>query len=158
MSDQNEVFTPLSPQEFRQALLQFHLDQERFHSQVASEHGKWLLASLLLVNGGGLLGLFSIAEKEALAPLNAAAAVLVAGLVLGLLTGFLTWLNWLLLASSYEQISNTRILVVEQEWFKDVRKSTRLGIKLALWSSMIAGFGSALCIPIAAYLVMIRPT
>lgn len=143
--------------EMRSAWLSYFLEKERFHSQIAADYGKWLLASILLLHGGGLLGIFSIAEKANLDSLIGAATALIAGLMLGLLAGFITWLNWLLLASSYEQIADHRVLASEEASFPDAKRSTQIGIVLTFWSSMIIGFASALFLPIAAWLVINRP-
>lgn len=155
-NDEAQPFRGLAPLEFRAVYLNYFLEKERFHNQIAADYGKWLLASLIVLHGGGLLGLFSLAEKSNFDFLTGAGAALVIGLVLGLLAGFVTWLNWLFLASSYMQIIDHKILVNEEAWFSTVKSSTRRGVAVSFWLSLFLGVASAASLPIAAFLVMHR--
>lgn len=150
-------FVGLSVLEYRSVYLSYLLDKEKFSFQIAADYGKWLLASLILLHGGGLLGLFSMAARADLDPLIKPAIAMVMGLFLGLVSGFLTWLNWLFLASSYEQVSNHAVLYSESAKLGTVRRGTTIGIKYSFWASILVGLLSAFLLPIAACLVIFGP-
>jgi hypothetical protein len=76
-----------------------HREQWQVATQIAGDYGKWLVASLTLVHGGALYGLASNTLYRP-SVLGQALWWFVFGLILSLLSGFVAWINWYLLAQS----------------------------------------------------------
>jgi hypothetical protein len=76
--------------EVAKARYDFHVAESQAAQRYQAELAKWLLASLVLVNGGALVLLAN--EKDHAAAASAAPAFIV-GIVAAILCGFLGWLN-----------------------------------------------------------------
>lgn len=129
--------------EARRLLYHEYQETKRAAFQLQGDYGKWLIASLLLVHGAGVLFLV---QNEKLPP----AVVLsifwwpIAGLMLALVCGFITWINWGLNAQLYGPIKASMIYN-DEDWPKfDPGTSTWIG-RTFRWS-IAAGLLSALCI------------
>lgn len=73
-------------------LIDYHLARQNAAQAYNADMAKWILASLILINGGPFLLLSKDIKNYAVA-LQAAAGWFVAGLALAVLCGFLAWLN-----------------------------------------------------------------
>lgn len=73
-------------------ILDYHLARQNAAQAYNGDMAKWILASLILVNGGPFLLLSKEVAGYALA-LKSASCWFVAGLALAVLCGFLAWLN-----------------------------------------------------------------
>jgi hypothetical protein len=129
---------------------------ERACFAIAADYGKWLIASLLLINGGALFGLFglvgSLAEHgkwEIIASVAAAAWWFVAGLVLALLCGFTTWLNWSLNAHAFNQWAKPAMLWDRTQWPQENVDAGRL-VAATYWASLITGWSSIVALVFGA--------
>jgi len=76
--------------EVAKARYEFHVSESQAAQRYQNELAKWLLASLILVNGGGLV---LLANSKDAARLQHAAPAFVVGIVTAILCGFLAWLN-----------------------------------------------------------------
>jgi hypothetical protein len=76
--------------EVAKARYEFHVAESQAAQRYQNELAKWLLASLILVNGGGLVLLAN--SKEA-ARLHDVPPAFIVGIVAAVLCGFLAWLN-----------------------------------------------------------------
>jgi len=73
-------------------LIDYHLARQNAAQTYNADMAKWILASLILINGGPFLLLTKETRNYAVA-LQAAAGWFVVGLALAVLCGFLAWLN-----------------------------------------------------------------
>jgi hypothetical protein len=131
-----------------------HKEMHRATFEVQAQWGRWLLASLLLIHGGALFGLFSFLSALA----NKPAALVqyqytiwwfVSGILFTLCAGFVTWLNWSMHCANYESWAHKPMLWDPEEWVGDTIYST--GLDVTNWLAMIFGIVSALCIVGGAY-------
>lgn len=129
-------------------------DMQRATFDVASQWGRWLLASLLLIHGGALFGLFTFLSSLAGKP---AALVqyqwtvwwFVTGIILTLASGLSAWINWTMHSDNYEGWANKPMLWDPDEWVGDSRHTW--GLDLTNWASIVLGVFAALCIIGGAY-------
>ncbi len=131
-------------------------ESQRAVFELQAHYGKWLITTLSLIHAGGLFGLFALLDRvvddpNAIGVVAAPAWALIAGLLLSLLTGFVTWLNWTYLFEHYSQNAPLQMLWDEDYTFPKLE--TARGILITYWLSMIFGFSSAACIPVAAFLL-----
>lgn len=119
--------------------------------QLQGDYGKWLVASLLLIHGATIAFL---AQNERLA-----SAVLplvfwchVIGLLLALICGFVTWVNWSLHASAYEEVTPYMLDGTMDNWPKFEARDF-FWIKPTFWIAIVAGLGSAACILVSAIVI-----
>jgi hypothetical protein len=128
----------------------FHREQWHAASQIQSEYGKWLNASLTLIHAGALYGL---ASNEAFRPFLGRGIIwyFVAGLISSLLSGLAAWVNWGLLAHFSGVYSDPRVIVAD-EWPTPNPRITS-GIRWTYWLSIALGLGSTLCIVLGAWAI-----
>ncbi len=129
-------------------------EMQRATFDVASQWGRWLLASLLLIHGGALFGLFTflsdLAEKpEALSKYQWTVYWFVAGLILTLLSGFMAWINWSMHSDNYDAWANKQMLWDPEQWTGQSRHTW--GLDVTNWGAIIFGLFSGLCIAGGAY-------
>jgi len=132
-------------------------EMQRATFDLAGQYGRWLLASLLLVHGGALFGLFTflsdLADKpEALARYQWTVWWFVAGLILTLFSGLCTWINWSMHSDNFDAWANKPMLWDPRQWTGDARHTW--GITVSFWASLILGVSSALCIIGGAYFIL----
>lgn len=102
--------------------------------------GKWMLGSLLVVNGGALVAIAN--ADEAAAKLFAAGGIwFVAGLIAALLSGLFAWLNASVAADVYDDIANPWVLVSRASWPVVSRRASK-AITATTILSFVAGFVS----------------
>ena len=96
---------------------QIALDQMKHCISTQADYGKWMLASLLAVNGGGLIAI-SQAGGHAPKLFEASGLFLFMGAIFALVGGGLTWLNFTYAASSYLQmvVNSDSIEVKKAQW------------------------------------------
>lgn len=76
--------------EVAKARYEFHLSEPQAAQRYQNELAKWLLASLVLANGGALVLLANSKDADRL---HHAAPAFVIGIVTAILCGFMAWLN-----------------------------------------------------------------
>ncbi len=161
MTDANANTPPVQPKQFMKSRAEVaeivykdYKEMQRVTFDVASHLGKWLLASLLLIHGGALFGLFTflseLADKpEVLARYELTVRWFVAGLMLTLFAGLCTWLNWSMHSENYDAWANKEMLWDPDRW---VGQSVHTwGVTASYWSALILGVLSSLCIVGGAY-------
>lgn len=124
-------------------------EMQRATFDIAAQWGRWLLASLLLIHGGALFGLFSFLTDMSD---NPAALRLYAGtvwwFVIGLLftlgSGLSAWANWSMHSDNYEGWASPDMLWDPAKWMGDTRHG--IWINVTYWSSVACGAASAACI------------
>ena len=129
-------------------------EMQRATFDLAGQLGKWLLASLLLIHGGALFGLFTflseLADKpDALSRYQWTVAWFVSGLMLTLFAGLCTWANWSMHSDNYDGWANKPMLWDPEEWIGATRHTW--GINFFYWAALLLGVLSALCIAGGAY-------
>lgn len=147
----------LADKEYRVVVFQSWKEQQRHTAELAAAYGRWLVASIVVIHAGALFSMFSFLSGYADTPTvitGYAAPVwcFVAGLVLALMAGLTTWLNWSLHSASFAHQANFKMLVNPEEWLNDgIHKR---GIWWTYWLSLLFGIASATLIPIAAALIL----
>lgn len=141
-------------QEAAEIVYRDHKEMQRATFDAAAQWGRWLLASLLLIHGGALFGLFtflsSLAGKpEALAQYQWTVWWFVAGIILTLASGLAVWLNWSMHSDNHDGWANKAMLWDPDQWVGETRHDRRIDI--AYWLAIILGIASALCIVGGAY-------
>lgn len=120
-----------------------------------SEYGKWLIASMLAVHGGGIYTLMSLRQifpPERGHDLIFAAMFNVAGIVLIMLAGFLAWLNFQIAEMQIGRWINPAMLYDTEQWPKEDGQSDRW-VNFTLYAAAATGIGSWLCFIGAAAMV-----
>jgi hypothetical protein len=110
--------------------------------------GKWMLASLLVVNGGALVAIAN-ADDAAAKLFMAGGAWFVAGMVAALISGFFGWANAAIAAEMYDDASTPWALVSRANW---PTLSSRMGKAITATTalSVLTGFGSVACFTVGA--------
>lgn len=138
--------TELHPLQIEARRLLYHEYQEskRAAFQLQGDYGRWLIASLLLVHGGGVLFLV---QNERLSETVVLAIFWwpITGLMLALFCGFSTWINWSLHAGLYASSINPSMIYSDEAWPK-FNDNTNAWIGRTHWLSITTGLCSALCI------------
>ncbi|WP_413709837.1 hypothetical protein [Rhizobium sp. Rhizsp82] len=129
-------------------------EMQRATFDVAAQWGRWLLASLLLVHGGALFGLFTFlsdlaGKPDALAQYQWTVWWFVAGIILTLASGMAAWLNWSMHSENYDSWANKAMLWDPEQWVGESRYIRALDV--TNWAAIILGVLSALCIVGGAY-------
>jgi hypothetical protein len=137
-------------------------ERERVTFNTSTEYGRWLISSLLLVNGGALAGLFSYLDGLAQDPTtlaNFAAPVwcFIVGIVFALSSGFSAWFNWSLHSHNYRLSARYDMLWDPTKWADEPRYSKaiswtyRLGIAFGV-ASLASGLTGAAMVLHAPFL------
>lgn len=110
--------------------------------------GKWMLASLLVVNGGALVAIAN-ADEVAGKLFEAGGAWFVAGMVAALISGFFGWANAAIAAEMYDAAATPWALVNRASW---PVLSPRMGHAITATTvlSVIIGFVSVACFTVGA--------
>lgn len=129
-------------------------EMQRATFDVAAQWGRWLLASLLLIHGGALFGLFTFlsdlaAKPEALAKYQWTVWWFVGGIILTLASGMMAWLNWSMHSDDYDNLANKAMLWDPDQWV-GTQKHTA-GITVTNYLAIGFGLLAALCIVGGAY-------
>lgn len=90
------------------------LVERSFEAQVA--WGRWLVASLLLVNGGAIV---TIVQSGARASelMSLSGIFFASGIVLAFICGFCAWINFYLNLNVYSSFADPKVLRSQEEWF-----------------------------------------
>lgn len=129
-------------------------EMQRLTFEASTQWGRWLLASLLLIHGGALFGLFTFlsdlaAKPTALAQYQGTVWWFVIGLVFTLLSGFCTWVNWSLHTDDYDHQANIAMLWDPNVWLLPPANTRK--INSYYYAAIVFGFMSASCILGGAY-------
>ncbi|SOC85556.1 hypothetical protein SAMN05421890_4061 [Ensifer adhaerens] len=127
---------------------------QRATSAIFAEWGRWLVASLMLVHGGALFGLFGFLGKfadkpESLAQYQWTVWWFVGGMVATFAAGFCAWLNWSMHSDNYDSFANMGMLWDPEVWCGPLKHDR--GLWWTNWLAIIFGFISAFCIVGGAY-------
>lgn len=110
--------------------------------------GKWLIASLLIINGGALI---AIGQRVSSDPTSLAAAPwFVGGIVLGMLCGLTTWVNASLLAGFYDLWAQPAMLIDSERWPEKQNSWKSKFMPWTFWGSLMIGIGSLACFVIGS--------
>lgn len=139
----------LDRKEYAEIIFRDLREREKATFEVAAGYGRWLMASLLLAHGGGLVGTFSLFKEAATDALLKqrileAAWWLVAGFLIALLAGFTIWQNWTAHSENYGHRANPEMLWNATAWERSPINSKRINV--THWLSQAFGVASALCI------------
>ncbi|MBD9390240.1 hypothetical protein IB237_23850 [Agrobacterium sp. AGB01] len=152
---------PLQPKQFMRTrpevaeiVYKDYKEMHRATFELAGQYGRWLLASLLLIHGGALFGLFTflseLADKpDALARYQLTVWWFVIGLMLTLFAGLCTWANWTLHSDNYDGWANKPMLWDPEEWAGATRHTW--AIDFFYWAALVLGVLASLCIVGGAY-------
>lgn len=127
--------------EFRLHHLNNFREKAIFSANAQAEWGRWLVASLLVANGGSLLAITQ-SQTNSFIMLESGGIYFVLGIVSALLCGFLSWLNWTCIYREYEELSDPMILFDEQKEFRGVKHNEKY-VFATFWGSVISGAFSA---------------
>lgn len=118
------------------------------YARAQIDYGKWLLTTLGAIHAGTLFvaGSSPLARQLLSGPFL---AIVVAGLVLALLSGFLTWANF---AINTDAARSARLMMLANEMIFPRPYPRADDIDRTYRGSIVVGFLSAGCIPIAALL------
>jgi hypothetical protein len=139
----------LTQGEYARAVYSDFKAAQRVTFDVAAGYGKWLIASLLLAHGGGLvgvMGLFKEAAREAATTQRIATTAwwLIAGLLLALCSGFTVWFNWSMISHNYEHQATAEMLWNPKKWLNPPIYTWQ--ISLSYWLGIAFGILSGACI------------
>ncbi|WP_173933045.1 hypothetical protein [Chelativorans sp. Marseille-P2723] len=120
-------------------------ESQRATFSVAAEYGRWLIASLILINGGALWSLFSYlgsiglkvdGVEQYIAPIWS----FIVGIALAMLSGLSAWFNWSLHSDNYQQMARYDMLWDPEQWTDDPPHTVALDFTYRF--SIVAGVGS----------------
>lgn len=107
--------------------------------------GRWIMASLLLVNGGALVALLNVGDRYALA--LAGGHWFVVGVVAALLSGTFAWINCNLITIAADEFLDWENLHVQESVLGRVLHKWALGIAIV---AVAASLVSLACFPLGA--------
>lgn len=120
-------------------------ENQRATFGVAAEYGRWLIASLILINGGAMWGLFSYLgsigrQADNLTPFIPPIWSFAVGIALAMCSGLAAWANWSMHSENYRHMARFDMLWDPERWVDD---PPHVGaITVTYWASLIAGIGS----------------
>jgi hypothetical protein len=146
---------PLPEADFRLMAAKYYdtlVERAKLSGQLMADYGKWLIATIAAAHVGGIYMIATLSgdKLEANKP---GIWALVIGLVLILFAGLATWWNWNHNAALGLQWANPRMLIDRNAWPVD-NPRLAVWISITYWASLGLGVASAVCIPIAAFLVL----
>lgn len=120
-------------------------ESQRATFEVAAAYGRWLVASLILINGGALWGLFSYLgsiglKADDLASFVAPIWSFAIGISLAMCSGLAAWVNWSMHSENYRYMARFDMLWDPKKWVDDPPYTT--AITFTHWASLIAGICS----------------
>lgn len=102
--EQLENYRKYAPHEYEK-----RLGIAKLNHDSAQSYARWLLASLLAMNGAALVGIATSGDYAA--PLFAASGLcFIAGIASGFVSGLFAWLNWDYAAGMYRDMANPNML------------------------------------------------
>ncbi len=111
MSAEKDDFTFIARERYR-----FYREMTLKSQDAHLQYGKWLIASLLLVNGGAIIGIARF-PGDASNYMKVAGYYFVAGLLLSFAAGFLSWLNFQIASHVYyNKWANLEMVVNPEKW------------------------------------------
>lgn len=126
-------------------------ESQRAAFHIAAEWGRWLIASLLLINGGALWGLLSYfgaikLNAEGLGEYRMPIWCFIVGIVLAVLSGLSAWANWQMHWQNFMHMARYDMLWDPNQWANDPRYSAALDItyRVSIVTG-IASLASAVC-------------
>lgn len=134
-------------------------DNQRATFAVAADYGRWLGASLVLINAGALWGLFSYLgsvglKSEHLSQFAAPIWSLIIGIVLAMASGFAAWLNWSMHSYNYQCMARHDMLWDAEQWVGDPHH--RVGLAITHGASIMCGVLSLIAAVIAGAFILHR--
>src|SRR5690606_21541635 len=108
----------------------YFTEQSRRTRDIAADYGKWMIASLLLVNGGAIIALLR-ASLLKLIQVKVAGIAFTSRIALSILCGLATWINWYLLNSFYEKYARPAVILGTVSW--PIEGRTRTWITATFW-------------------------
>lgn len=155
MTDESEHI----PNRFQAARFVFdeYRRQEQKYFEVAAAYGRWLVASMLLVHGGGMVAILSFLGSARAASIDVSALfcavlALTLGLVLAFATGALAWLNSYYLSSHCEEFTPISMLYNKDQWVTETSYGTKIAI--TFYGAIFTGTMSVLMIPATVIFTM----
>lgn len=100
---------------------------------------KWLLASLLVVNGGSLIALLNSPDRVVLVPQAGPWFAIGVGASIG--AGFLAWLNASLNADVFEDLIDP-LIAVDPKHFTPITRAKSIGLYVTNFGTILVGIGS----------------
>jgi hypothetical protein len=125
----------------REARYSANRESYKLTFELAGEHAKWLLSTLMLLNSGAIAGIF---QKE-ISHRNFVVSVFALGVLLAVISGTLAWFN-LQWAARYYANAAANILVE-----KEPEPYPRAILRLRTWAVYVA-YGSIGCLAAGAIL------
>lgn len=127
---------------------------ERATFDVASQYGRWLISTLVIINGGALAGLLTFldglaSESDTLARFAHSIWCFVAGVILALMSGMMAWMNWSAHAANFGSMARHDMLWDPKVWPKSgdfdrrIEWTYRASILFGLSSATAAVLGAA---------------
>lgn len=129
--------------EYRLAVADHHARLAQAYLQTQVDYGKWLLASLLVVNSGALLGVFNSTRADAYLG-TGAHWWFFAGAALAVFAGFAAWINWGFNFSAADLVRDAWLYDTPSD-FKTRHKRYERVIQWTYWIVIVLGFTSAGC-------------
>lgn len=149
-------------------------ENQRATFAVASDYGRWLIASLVIINGGALWSLFSYLgsigtqengstlptlylhflgqQTDGLRAFAAPVWSFAVGIAAAMLSGLAAWINWSMHSNNYDQMARYEMLWDPEKWLGDAPH--RWGISVTYWISIVAGIGSMVAALVGCAFIM----
>ena len=112
-------------------------------------YGKWLVSSLLLIHGAAI-GFIAQSDRLSQKLIPDVFAIAVVGLILALLCGFSTWINWGLSYIIHNSVHPMMVLD-DDYWPKFHEHKASPWMTCTFWLSIVTGIASVLCIIYGSY-------
>ncbi len=148
------------PGRFKAAELVFNdfRRREQFTAEIAAAYGRWLVASMLLAHGAGLIGFLSFlgsSKSNSIGQSSVAITVacLTAGLVFAFICGFCAWVNWSAHSADYMESAPLNMLYDQDAWVETPKKRGWIE-DWTNWGAVASGIVSVALIPIAVMFVI----
>lgn len=119
------------------------MDLRKTSLELQGHYGKWLTSSLLLIHGA-TIGFISHNERLSSLLIPDVFYIAVAGLILALLCGFVTWINWGLNFRVFDTV-HPAMVFDDKHWPKLHENPHNRWVALTFWLSLVAGIASLGC-------------
>lgn len=141
------------PSETARAYFDYYTAEQRAAQQQQVDIGKWILGSLILVNGGAITLLAQAAEHGSGA-LKAAGGHFVIGIICALFCGFVAWLNAGVRDAYLDELAKPEMLTSSnlEDWPKESSQRV-VQIRITFGASVFFGFLSAAMFGWGAWIV-----
>ena len=119
------------------------MDVRKLALDLQGHYGKWLISSLLLIHGA-TIGFISQSDRLSEKLIPEVFSVAVVGLILALLCGFITWINWGLNYRVHDSVHPA--MVIDDDFWPKMHEHKLNGwINITYWLSLLVGFASVGC-------------